>query len=70
MLFMDKLKSGPMITLITIIVFINLFGAYYYYNHITGQINEARQLYEAAYGSSSDFNSIFWLCQKIFTGGH
>ena len=49
---------------------INLFGAYYYYNHVTGRIDEARQLYEAAYGSSADFNSIFWLCQKIFTGGH
>ena len=70
MLFMDKLKSGPMITLITIVVLINLFAAYYYYNHITGRIDEARQLYEAAYGSSADFNSIFWLCQKIFTGGH
>ena len=45
---MDKLKSGPTITLITIVVLINLFGAYYYYNHITGRIDEARQLYEAA----------------------
>ena len=70
MLFMDKLKSGPMITLIMIVVLINLFGAYYYYNHITGRIDEARELYEAAYGSSADFNSIFWLCQKILTGGH
>ena len=70
MLFMDKLKSGPMIILITIVLLINLFAAYYYYNHITGRIDEARQLYEAAYGSSADFNSIFWLCQKIFTGGH
>jgi len=56
---MDKLKSGPMIALITIVVLINLFAAYYYYNHITGRIDEARQLYEAAYGSSADFNSIF-----------
>ena len=48
-----------MITLITIVVLINLFAAYYYYNHITGRIDEARQLYEAAYGSSADFNSIF-----------
>ena len=67
---MDKLKSVPMITLITIVVLINLFGAYYYYNHITGQIDEARHLYEVAYGTSIDFNSIFWLCQKIFIGGH
>jgi len=67
---MYKLKSAPMISLITIVVLINLFGAYYYYNYINGQIDEARHLYEAAYGSSDDFNSIFWLCQKIFTGGH
>ena len=70
MLFMVKLKSGPLIILIIIVVLINLFGAYYYYNYITGQIDEARHLYEAAYGSSVDFNSIFWLCQKIFIGGH
>ncbi len=66
---MGKLKSSAMIILITIVVLINLFGAYYYYNHVNGQIDEARQLYQAAYGSSADFNSIFWLCQKIFTGG-
>ena len=70
MLYMDKLKSGPMIILIIVVILINLFATYYYYNHITGRIDEARQLYEAAYGSSADFNSIFWLCQKIFTGGH
>ena len=70
MLLMDNLKSGPLITLITIVVLINLFGAYYYYNHINGQIDEARLLYEAVYGPSADFNSIFWLCQKIFNGGH
>ncbi len=67
---MVKLKSGTIIILITIVVLINLFAAYYYHNHITGRIEEARQLYEAAYGSSADFNSIFWLCQKIFTRGH
>ena len=67
---MDKFKSTPMIILIIVVILINLFATYYYYNHITGRIDEARQLYEAAYGSSADFNSIFWLCQKIFTGGH
>jgi len=51
-------------------ILINLFAAYYYYHHVTGQIEEARILYERAYGSEADFNSIFWLCQKIFTGGH
>ena len=70
MIFMNKLKSGPMIALITIVVLINLFSAYYYYNYITGRIDKARQLYESAYGSSDEFNSIFWLCQTIFTGGH
>ena len=67
---MYKFKSVTMITLVIIVVLINLFAAYYYYNHITGRIDEARQLYTVAYGSSADFNSIFWLCQKIFTGGH
>ena len=43
---------------------------YYFYNHITGQIDEARLLYEQAYGSDTDFNSIFWLCQKIFLTKH
>ena len=51
-------------------ILINLFAAYYYYHHVTGQIEEARILYERAYGSEADFNSIFWLCQKIFNGGH
>ena len=51
-------------------ILINLFAAYYYYHHVTGQIEEARILYERAYGSEADFNSIFWLCQKIFTRGH
>ena len=51
-------------------ILINLFAAYYYYHHVTGQIEEARILYERAYGSEADFKSIFWLCQKIFTGGH
>ena len=51
-------------------ILINLFAAYYYYHHVTGQIDEARMLYERAYGTEADFNSIFWLCQKIFTGGH
>ena len=67
---MYKFKSVTMITLVIIVVLINLFAAYYYHNHITGRIDEAKQLYKAAYGSSADFNSIFWLCQKIFTGGH
>ena len=47
---MDKLKSGPMITLITIVVLINLFAAIIT-TTITGRIDEARQLYEAVYGS-------------------
>ena len=51
-------------------ILINLFAAYYYYHHVTGQIEEARILYERAYGREADFTSIFWLCQKIFTGSH
>jgi len=56
--------------LIVTVIFINLFGAFYYYNFVTGQIEQARLLYENTYGNESNFNSIFWLCQKIFTGGH
>ena len=56
--------------LIVTVIFINLFGAFYYYNFVTGQIEQARLLYENAYGNDSNFNSIFWLCQKILTGGH
>ena len=67
---MDKFKSGPMVTLIIIVVLINLFAAYYYYNYVTGRIDEARILYEQAYGFEADFNAIFWLCQKIFMVGH
>ena len=56
--------------LIVTVIFINLFGAFYYYNFVTGQIEQARLLYENTYGNESNFNSIFWLCQKIFTGEH
>jgi hypothetical protein len=56
--------------LIVTVIFINIFGAFYYYNFVTGQIEQARLLYENTYGNESNFNSIFWLCQKIFTGGH
>ncbi len=63
-------KNISIVTLIILALAINLFGAFYYYNHVTGQIEEARLLYHSAYGKEADFNSIFWLCQKIFIGGH
>ena len=63
-------KNMPILLLIIFALVINLFGALYYYNHVTGQIEEARLLYESIYGDDSDFNSIFWLCQKIFTMSH
>ena len=67
---MRNSKSLSLWVLGLMAILINLFAAYYYYHHVTGQIEEARILYERAYGSEADFNSIFWLCQKIFTGGH
>ena len=67
---MNKRYNISIITLVLLVILINLFGALYYYNHVTGQIEQARLLYENAYGDDINFNSIFWLCQKIFTGGH
>ena len=67
---MIKYNNISIIILVLVVILINLFGALYYYNHVTGQIEQARLLYENAYGDDSNFNSIFWLCQKIFTGGH
>ena len=67
---MKKKYNISLPLLILTVIFINLFGAFYYYNFVTGQIEQARLLYENTYGNDSNFNSIFWLCQKIFTGGH
>ncbi len=67
---MNKRYNISIITLVLVVILINLFGALYYYNHVTGQIEQARLLYKNAYGDDINFNSIFWLCQKIFTGGH
>jgi hypothetical protein len=67
---MKKKYNISLPLLIVTVIFINLFGAFYYYNFVTGQIEQARLLYENTYGNDSNFNSIFWLCQKIFTGGH
>jgi predicted negative regulator of RcsB-dependent stress response len=67
---MNKNNSISSVFLILIVVVINLFGALYYYNHVTGQIDQARILYEKVYGNDGNFNSVFWLCQKIFMGGH
>ena len=67
---MFKWKFLWIYALALVAILINLFAAYYFYNHLTGRIDEARTLYEKAYGTEYNFNSIFWLCQKIFTGGH
>jgi len=67
---MKKKYNISLPLLIVTVIFINLFGAFYYYNFVTGQIEQARLLYENTYGNESNFNSIFWLCQKILTGGH
>jgi len=63
-------KKISFVILIILALALNLFGAFYYYNHVTGQIEEARLLYNNTYGDDVDFNSIFWLCQKVFIGGH
>ena len=56
--------------LVLIVIVFNLFAALYYYNYVTGQIEQAHLLYKSVYGDDENFNSIFWLCQKIFTSGH
>ena len=56
--------------LVTFTLVFSLFVAYYYYNYTTGQIEEAKILFERAYGKDADFNSIFWVCQKIFSSHH
>ncbi len=56
--------------LVLIVIVFNLFAALYYYNYVTGQIEQARLFYKSVYGDDENFNSIFWLCQKIFTSGH
>lgn len=64
------MKPISTILLIILVVLVNLLGALYFYYYLTGQINDARILYENAYGNESDFNSIFWICQKVFNLGH
>ena len=32
--------------------------------------SSAVQRFQSIYGEDFDFNSVFWLCQKIFTFGH
>ena len=56
---MNKRYNISIITLVLVVILINLFGALYYYNHVTGQIEQARLLYENAYGDDINFNSIF-----------
>ena len=53
---MLNFKSYYIYILTLLAILINLFAGYYFYNHITGQIDEARLLYEQAYGSDTDFN--------------
>ncbi len=64
------MKPSAVISLIIIVVVINVFGAIYFYYHLSGQIEEARLIFEKAYGKNADFNSIFWVCQKMFIGRH
>ena len=64
------MKPSAVISLIIIVVIINVFGAIYFYYYLSGQIEEARLIFEKAYGENADFNSIFWVCQKMFIGRH
>ena len=67
---MIRNNNTPLALIIFIVIIFNLFAALYYYNYVTGQIEQARLFYESVNGGDENFNSIFWLCQKIFTSGH
>ena len=49
---------------------IAIFGSLYFYFYLIGEIQQAEIIYKREYGEDFDFNSVFWLCQKIFTFGH
>ncbi|MAV82922.1 MAG: hypothetical protein CMI90_05625 [Pelagibacteraceae bacterium] len=51
-------------------VLIGLFASINYYYFTTGQIEEAKLLYEKGGGDIENFNSVFWVCNKIFTQFH
>tara|TARA_Y100000768_G_C23419678_1_gene425524 strand:- start:234 stop:440 length:207 start_codon:yes stop_codon:yes gene_type:complete len=59
-----------LIILSIICVFLSIFGSLYFYFYLIGEIQQAEIIYNNVYGENSNFNSIFWLCQKIFTFGH
>ena len=67
---MIKKNNIPITLIIFTVILFNLFAALYYYNYVTGEIEQARLLYLRMYGNDENFNSIFWLCQKIFINEH
>ena len=46
------------------------FASLNFYYFTTGQIEDARSIFEAGGGDPNNFNSIFWICNKIFSSMH
>jgi hypothetical protein len=51
-------------------IFIGFLVSLNFYYFTTGQIEDARSIFEAGGGDSKNFNSIFWICNKIFSSMH
>ena len=63
-------KNLPFIALYMTCLLIAIFGSLYFYFDMIGEIEQAEIIYKKIYGENSDFNSIFWLCQKIISSSH
>ncbi len=63
-------KNLPFIALYMTCLLIAIFGSLYFYFYMIGEIEQAEIIYKKIYGENSDFNSIFWLCQKIISSSH
>ena len=46
------------------------FASLNFYYFTTGQREDARSIFEAGGGDPKNFNSIFWICNKIFSSMH
>jgi hypothetical protein len=51
-------------------IFIGFLVSLNFYYFTTGQIEDARSIFEAGGGDPKNFNSIFWICNKIFSSMH
>ena len=63
-------KNLPFLALYMTCLLIAIFGSLYFYFYMIGEIEQAEIIYKKIYGENSDFNSIFWLCQKIISSSH